>query len=57
MFTVVKTGAFTENIASIRVMEKCGMRRFDETEEIEYRGKNHTCVYYEISLLPLPLSE
>ena len=39
-------GAFTENPASIRVMEKCGMVRSDFTEVIPYRGKDHTCVYY-----------
>ncbi len=42
----VITGAFSENAASIRVMEKCGMTRMDKTEEIEYRGKTHTCIYY-----------
>ena len=37
-YSVVKTGAFEENAASIRVMEKCGMTRLDGTDEIEYRG-------------------
>lgn len=40
-------GAFEDNIASIRVMEKCGMSRIDKTDIISYRGKNHRCVYYE----------
>ncbi len=44
----VKTGAFCENIASIRVMEKCGMQKCPYQERIEYRGNVHTCVYYEI---------
>ncbi len=48
-FTIVKTGAFEENYASIRVMEKCGMRRTDESGTIEYRGMKHNCVYYEIN--------
>ena len=45
-FQEVVTGAFEENLASIRVMEKCGMERLDKTDEIEYRGKVHRCVYY-----------
>ena len=45
-FSQVVTGAFSENISSIRVMEKCGMRRLEKIDEIEYRGKVHTCVYY-----------
>ena len=45
-FSKVVTGAFSENISSIRVMEKCGMKRLKKVDEIEYRGKVHTCVYY-----------
>lgn len=44
----VVAGAFAENPASIRVMEKCGMTLLDKTEEIEYRGVVHRCVYYAI---------
>ena len=40
------TGAFSSKPASIRVMEKCRMTRMDKTDEIEYRGNVHTCVYY-----------
>ncbi len=47
-FTTIRAGAFSENPASIRVMEKCGMRKCPYTEQIEYRGVQHTCVYYEI---------
>lgn len=47
-FDCVTAGAFLENPASIRVMEKCGMEKITFTEEIEYRGKTHTCVYYRI---------
>jgi len=42
----VVTGAFVENIASRRVMEKCGMNLMELEEEIEYRGIVHQCVYY-----------
>ena len=42
----VITGAFSTNAASIRVMEKCGMTKLSKTDEIEYRGITHTCVYY-----------
>lgn len=45
--TCVRTGAFEENAASIRVMEKSGMTRTEQVDFIEYRGKNHRCVYYE----------
>ena len=48
-FETVLAGAFAENPASLRVMEKCGMTKQDYTEEIEYRGMNHTCIYYAIS--------
>ena len=43
----VVCGAFEQNKASQRVMEKAGMLRISFTEEIEYRGKNHLCVYFE----------
>ena len=46
-FETVVAGAFSENAASLRVMEKCGMVKQDYTDEIEYRGKTHTCIYYE----------
>ena len=42
----VIAGAFSENSASIRVMEKAGMIRQELTELIEYRGITHTCIYY-----------
>lgn len=45
-FREVVAGAFSENAASIRVMEKNGMEKLPWTDEIEYRGKVHTCVYY-----------
>ena len=42
----IVTGAFSTNIPSIRVMEKCGMTRLEKTEEIPYRGITHTCIFY-----------
>lgn len=42
----VIAGAFEENIASIRVMEKAGMTKMEKADEIEYRGKVHRCIYY-----------
>lgn len=42
----ILTGAFSTNLASIRVMEKCGMAKLDKTERIPYRGVTHTCLYY-----------
>ena len=45
-FATVTAGAFEQNIASLRVMQKCGMVRLEKTDEIEYRGKTHTCIYY-----------
>lgn len=44
---VITAGAFSENAASIRVMEKAGMKPIAMREEIEYRGRKHLCVYYE----------
>ena len=48
-FDTVLAGAFQENPASLRVMQKCGMIKQDYTDEIEYRGVNHTCIYYAIT--------
>lgn len=45
--TSVIAGAFSQNKASIRVMEKAGMQPIEKTEEIEYRGQTHKCVYFE----------
>lgn len=47
-FAVVTAGAFEENPASIRVMQKSGMHLIEKTEEIDYRGKVHHCVFYAI---------
>ncbi len=47
-FDQIIAGAFEENAASMRVMEKCGMSRTKMTAEVEYRGITHKCVYYSI---------
>lgn len=45
-FAQVVAGAFEENAASIRVMEKSGMTKAARTDEVTYRGKTHRCIYY-----------
>ena len=45
--TAVKAGAFEENLASMRVMEKCGMLCTEEVEYVEYRGKRQRCICYK----------
>ena len=47
-FQEVICGAFEENPASIRVMEKAGMTLLDKIDTIEYRGAMHTCYYRHI---------
>ena len=47
-YSNVRAGYFSENIASARVMEKSGMHPISKVDFIEYRGKTHKCLYYEI---------
>ena len=47
-FRKVTAGFFSENTASRRVMEKCGMRKSAYTDTEAYRGMVHQCFYYEI---------
>jgi RimJ/RimL family protein N-acetyltransferase/predicted nucleotidyltransferase len=47
-YTYLKAGHFEENSASRRVMEKCGMKRIDHEEELEYKGRMHHCFYMAI---------
>ena len=47
-YSTVRAGYFSENIASARVMEKSGMHPISRVDFIEYRGKTHKCLYYEI---------
>ena len=46
----IVAGAFEQNTASIRVMEKAGMTKLYRTDEIEYRSRIHRCVYYHTVL-------
>lgn len=48
-------GAFEENTASLRVMEKAGMRRTEKTDTVEYRDHVHRCVYYSLPALELKI--
>ena len=48
-YTDIHCGAFEENRASQRVMEKAGMKRIEKVDEIDYRGKIHRCVYCQIT--------
>ena len=45
-FEEVVCGAFEENPASLRVMAKAGMTLMERSDELEYRGKVHRCIYY-----------
>ena len=47
-YETVVCGAFAHNSASLRVMEKAGMNKIEKSEDIEYRGNIHPCVYYAI---------
>lgn len=47
-YFVVRAGCFESNIASKRVMEKSAMQLIDKTEDVEYRGELHHCIYFEI---------
>ena len=46
-YTTVEAVAFEDNIASRRVMEKCGMKLTDKTCTMSHDGRLQTCVYYE----------
>ena len=47
-FVRVEAGAFEQNTASLRVMEKCGMEETGKSEPIDYRGRIYRCVYRAI---------
>lgn len=49
-FTKIVTGAFEQNIASIHVMQKCGMSKLAKEDDIEYQGTVHHCHYYAVTL-------
>lgn len=44
----IMAGFFEENIASRRVMEKCGMHLLELEEDVKYQGIVHRCLYYGI---------
>lgn len=44
----VTAECFIENAASYRVMEKCGMKRTQNSYALHYQGKDHTVIEYEI---------
>lgn len=48
-FFAVRAGHFETNAASGRVMEKAGMKKISDTDEVTYRGQTHLCIYYEIT--------
>ena len=45
-YQAVVCGAFEQNKASQRVMEKSGMVKMEKVDTVEYRGTTHICVYY-----------
>ena len=45
-FRCIYAGAFSQNTASLRVMQKAGMTLQNKTEDLEYRGKVHHCIFY-----------
>ncbi len=47
-YEAVKAGAFIENAASFRVMEKAGMKKTDYADQVSYNGKMHNCAYYHV---------
>ena len=47
-FRKIVAGYFSENTASLRVMQKCGMQQTDQTAVEEYRGRKHICKYCEL---------
>lgn len=49
-YEIVKAGAFEENKASMHVMEKCGMVRSPDDDDISYRGQMHHCINYTLKL-------
>jgi RimJ/RimL family protein N-acetyltransferase len=48
-FHQIVAGAFENNEASIKVMQKCGMKKITKEDDISYQGVLHHCYYYAIS--------
>ncbi len=51
-FSRITAGAFAENAASLRVMEKCAMTVCSQNTVLEYRGQTHRCVFCQICRPP-----
>lgn len=47
-FKKVLAGYFVSNVASYRVMEKCGFKPIEMEEYITYRNERHLCKYCQI---------
>lgn len=47
-YTEVICGAFSNNLASIKVMEKAGLILLNKMDKISYNGINYDCIYYSI---------
>lgn len=47
-FSEVYAGAFKTNLASLKVMEKAGMKKTKMKASVDYRGETHPCVYYSV---------
>lgn len=47
-FHQIVAGAFENNIASINVMKKCGMKKIAKEEDIIYQGVSRHCYYYGV---------
>ena len=47
-YTQITAGAFPTNLASLRVMQKCGMTPLSKREDVTYRGQTHHCIFYGI---------
>ena len=45
-FREVVAGAFEDNAASLRIMEKSGMTRLEKEDTVTYRDQEHRCIYY-----------
>ena len=46
----ITAGAFFDNPASLRVMEKNGMKRTGFQDTITYRGEDRLCIYHTLDL-------
>lgn len=49
-FSTVVAGAFVDNSASIRVMQKCGMVKIEKEDDVVYQGVKRHCVYFAASI-------